>query len=203
MQQEQLDAMEQIENLKNDEQFQQNLQTLAKEAKEENSVAKMYQVLDATLLVQDESQQDEAIDEIYTLILQTSFDDLAKHLAEEKKFDHEDEEHLAKLRAIYEHGIEKYSSGDFTGAKEIFLVLYHVFDAEHMKLPLLVHVTAASKEVDFEDFFQDFADARKIAEDTSAYAYFIKDFKIDAESFLEENSEALKAALVELEGLRS
>ncbi len=188
-----------IEELKHNEEFRKNLERLALEAKETQSVAKMYQVLDASLLLDEENEK---IDELFSEILQTSFDALAQRLTDNGKFDYEDDEELSKLRAIYEHGIEKYSSGDFKGAKEIFLILHHVFDFEPLKKPLYVHIIASAKEIDFDTFFEEYVDMQNIDQE-SRYAYFVQDFRVDMDEFINEHRPLLEDALAELESLKA
>ena len=108
------------------------------------------------------------------------------------------------MRAIYEHAIEKYSTGDYVGAKEIFLVLYHMFDSiSYMQKPMAVHIVAAAKEIDFDTFFESYTDPKAISEDLTRYAHFIKHFSIDVDAFLEENDAILQEAFKELDGLKA
>jgi len=188
-----------LQNLKNDPQFIKNLELLTKEAKELQSVQKAYQVLDASLVLE---QEDETIDSLFSEILQISFDDLAQKLANGEKFTIDNDEDLARLRAIYEHGIEKYSNGDYRGAKEIFLVLFYMFEGTGLEDALKVHIVAAAKEIDFDQFFENYTDAHAIATDESRYAHFIQHFCINVEQFLDSNSEILQKALSEIESLK-
>ena len=112
MQQQEID----IEALKKDEEFLGNLKTIEQEMRTENSIAKGYQVLDAKLLL--EAPEDE-INDIFTFIVNTAFDVLAENLTKHKGFDMAVYEDLATARAIYEHGIQRYSENDKKGAKEI------------------------------------------------------------------------------------
>jgi hypothetical protein len=188
-----------LQNLKNDPQFIQNLEELSKEAKEQNSVEKAYQVLDASLLLEEEN---EIIDSLYVEILQIAFDDLAQKLAQGEKFDETKSEDLARMRAIYEHGIEKYSSNDFTGAKEIFLILLYMFTNESVKEAMGMHIVCAVNEVDFEDFFENYCDAKAISEDVSDFAHFITHFSPEGKEYLKQNGKVLEDALEELESLK-
>lgn len=188
-----------LQQLKNDPQFIQNLEKLSQEAKTEHSVEKAYQVLDASLLVE---QENETIDSLFAEILQLSFDALAQKLSQNQKFDPNNSEELARLRAIYEHGIEKYSNGDFKGAKEIFLVLHHMFEEQNVKKALEVHIIACVNEVDFDEFFENYTDAKAISEDVSKFAHFITHFTIDTDAYINENAQKLNEALSELESIK-
>lgn len=188
-----------LQNLKNDPKFIENLEMLTKEAKELQSVQKAYQVLDASLVLEREN---DTIDSLFGDVLQISFDDLAQKLANGEKFDINSDEDLARLRAIYEHGIEKYSSDDYKGAKEIFLVLHYMLEGSGLEEALKVHIVAAAKEIDFDEFFENYTDAHAIATDESRYAHFIGHFCINVEQFLRTNSEVLNSALAEIDSLK-
>ena len=110
-----------VEELKKDPEFLANIKRLEQECKEEESIAKGYQLLDAHLVI--ESPEDE-INEVFTFIVNTAFDRLAEYLSTHKSFDvRNNEEERAIARAIYEHAIQRYSEDDKKAAKEMFLVL--------------------------------------------------------------------------------
>jgi len=106
-----------VEELKKDPEFLENIKRLEKECKEEQSIAKGYQLLDAQLII--EAPEDE-INEIFTFIVNNAFDRLSQKLTDSKNFDMNDIEDLATARAIYEHGIQRYSENDKKGLKRYF-----------------------------------------------------------------------------------
>jgi len=161
-----------IETLKKDPEFIENLKRLENEMKEEHSIAKGYQVLDAKLVT--EAEEDE-INEIFTFIVNTAFDRLATYLAESKKFDMQNPEEFATARAIYEHGIQRYSENDQKGAKEIFLVLYHMITVEPIKEAMMVHACAVMSGTTFEAFIEEFADVSNINPE-DPMAFFLTEF---------------------------
>ncbi len=144
-----------IEALKNDTEFQDNVRLLAKEMNEQNSVAKGYQLLDIKLAMQESEDE---INDLFTFIVNRSFDVLAEYLTEHKRFNLADPEEYAIARAIYEHGIQRYSEGDQKGAKEIFLVLYHQITDEEIREAMMVHAAAVMEGIAFEKFIDEFAD---------------------------------------------
>lgn len=168
MQQEEID----IEALKKDEEFLGNLKTIEKEMKEENSISKGYQLLDAKLLL--EAPEDE-INEIFTFIVNTAFDVLATKLTEGKGFDMNEYEDLATARAIYENGIQRYSENDKKGSKEIFLVLNHTMEDETLKDAMMVHASAVMAGHTFEDFIENLVDVTEVDE-SDPTAFFIQTF---------------------------
>ncbi|SFV69347.1 hypothetical protein MNB_SV-13-614 [hydrothermal vent metagenome] len=161
-----------IEELKKDPEFLANIARLEVECKEEESIAKGYQLLDAQLVI--EADEDD-INEIFTFIVNTAFDRLAQKLTDGKSFDMNIDEELATARAIYEHGIQRYSEKDKKGAKEIFLVLNYTLDHAELKDAMMVHAAAVMAGHSFEDFIENLVDVTGVNEN-DPLAFFIQTF---------------------------
>ncbi len=161
-----------IEELKKDPEFLANIARLEKECKEDESIAKGYQLLDARLII--ESSEDE-INEIFTFIVNRAFDILAEKLSTKAIFDMSDSEDLATARAIYEHGIQRYSENDQKGAKEIFLVLNYMIDNKELQDAMMVHASAVMAGHSFEDFIENLVDVDGVDEH-DPLAFFIQSF---------------------------
>lgn len=161
-----------VEELKKDETFLANLKMLEKEMADENSIAKGYQLLDAKLIIE---AGEEEINEIFTFIVNTAFDKLAENLSVQKTFDIRDVEDLAAARAIYEHGIQRYSENDKKGAKEIFLILHHTMDHEMLKDAMMVHACAVMAGHSFDDFIENLVDVDAV-DMHDPLAFFIQTF---------------------------
>ncbi|HIP19435.1 MAG TPA: hypothetical protein EYG78_08890 [Sulfurovum sp.] len=162
-----------VEELKKDPEFLANIKRLEQECKEEESIAKGYQLLDAQLVI--EAPEDE-INEVFTFIVNTAFDKLAEYLSTHKSFDvNNDIEERAIARAIYEHAIQRYSENDKKGAKEMFLVLYHTIDNPKLKDAMMIHACAVMAGNSFENFIEEMVDVRGIDE-TDPLAFFIQTF---------------------------
>ena len=144
-----------IEALRNDAEFQDNVRLLEKEMQEQNSIAKSYQLLDIRLAMEE---GEDAVNEIFTFIVNRAFDVLSEYLTEHKKFNLSNPEEYATARAIYEHGIQRYSEKDMKGAKEIFLVLYHQIEEPEIHDAMMIHAAAVMEGIDFETFIDEFAD---------------------------------------------
>ena len=167
-------SQEEIEALKSDPQFQENLKMLESEMREQESIAKGYQLLDAKLVTQ--APEDE-VNEIFTFIVNKAFDNLAQKLSQKEKFDLSNPEEWATARAIYEHGIQRYSENDLKGAKEIFLVLHHLIDHKEISDAMMVHAAAVMAGHDFDSFIDNIAQLSDIHVDSDeASAFFITDF---------------------------
>jgi hypothetical protein len=148
-----------IDALKSDAEFQDNVRLLEKEMREQDSVAKGYQLLDIKLAMQENEDE---INEVFTFIVNRAFDVLATYLTEYKKFDLSDPEEYATARAIYEHGIQRYSENDTKGAKEIFLVLYHQITDNEVKEAMMIHACSVMAGNAFETFIEEFADVSRL-----------------------------------------
>ncbi|QOR61559.1 hypothetical protein ACM66Z_08975 [Sulfurovum sp. ST-21] len=162
-----------VEELKKDPEFLANIERLEKECKDEESVHKGYQLLDAQLVI--EAPEDE-INEIFTFIVNTAFDKLATYLTEHRSFNVvTNEEERAIARAIYEHAIQRYSEKDKKGAKEMFLVLYHTIDYDELKDAMMVHAAAVMSGMEFDDFIENLVDVKDI-DPHDPLAFFIQTF---------------------------
>jgi len=159
-----------VEELKKDPEFLANIKRLEEECKEEQSITKGYQLLDAQLII--EAPEDD-INEIFTFIVNSAFDRLAEKLTTSKSFDMQDAEDMATARAIYEHGIQRYSENDKKGAKEIFLVLNYTIEHSELKDAMMVHAAAVMAGHSFEDFIENLVDVSGVDEN-DPLAFFIQ-----------------------------
>ena len=125
-----------IEELKQNAEFLDFLKILEKQMKEESSVAKGYQLLDAKILL---GESEDKINDIFTFLVSTSFDKLGENLANNIKFNIKNSEDLSVARAMYEHAIQLFSEDEKKGAKELFLALTHAIDDEELKESMLIH----------------------------------------------------------------
>jgi len=161
-----------VEELKKDPEFLANIKRLELECKKEQSIAKGYQLLDAQLII--EAPEDE-INEIFTFIVNNAFDRLAEKLSNFQNFDMNNIEDLATARAIYEHGIQRYSENDKKGAKEIFLVLNYTIENKELKDAMMVHACAVMAGHTFEDFIENLVDVEGVDEH-DPLAFFMQTF---------------------------
>jgi len=183
-----------VEELKKDPEFLANIKRLEQECKEEQSIAKGYQLLDAQLII--EASEDE-INEIFTFIVNNAFDRLAQNLTDSKSFDMNDVEDLATARAIYEHGIQRYSENDKKGAKEIFLVLNYTIDNDDLKDAMMIHAAAVMAGHSFEDFIENLVDVEGVDEN-DPLAFFIQTFSQPTDILLNMFAKQVKEGKEEL-----
>ncbi len=172
-----------IEALKENREFLANLVLLEEEMREQKSLQKGYQLLDALLLI---ASDEEKINELFTFIIKEAFDRLAERLSQQKGFEMLSDEDLFTVRAIYEHAIERYSEHDMKGAKEFFLILNAMVDDARLKDAMMVHLLSVMQGLDFDTFIEEVADTSRYDEH-DRLAYFLLFFKIDTEKFLAEH----------------
>lgn len=187
-----------VEALKKDSEFLENMKLLEEECIKEESIAKGYQLLDAKLVIE---ANEEEINEIFTFIVNRAFDILAGRLSENRKFTMEEVEDLATARAIYEHGIQRYSENDKKGAKEIFLVLYHTIDNEILQEAMMVHACCVMAGHSFEEFIDTIVDVEGVDE-SNPLAFFIQDFTQPTDILLTMFAKYVKEAKEELKVLQ-
>ncbi len=162
-----------VEELKKDPEFLANIKRLEEECREEERIAKGYQLLDAQLVI--EASEDD-INEIFTFIVNTAFDRLAEYLSTHRSFDVVSNiEERAIARAIYEHAIQRYSENDQKAAKEMFLVLYHTIDHQELKDAMMIHACAVMAGNSFDNFIEEMVDVSSVDE-TDPLAFFIQTF---------------------------
>ena len=183
-----------VEELKKDPEFLANIKRLEVECKEEQSIVKGYQLLDAQLII--EASEDE-INEIFTFIVNNAFDRLAQKLTDSKNFDMNDAEDIATARAIYEHGIQRYSENDKKGAKEIFLVLNYTIAYDELKDAMMVHAAAVMAGHSFEDFIENLVDVDGVDEN-DPLAFFIQTFTQPTDILLNMFAKQVKEGKEEL-----
>ena len=188
-----------VEELNKDPEFLANIKRLEQECKAEQSIAKGYQLLDAQLII--EAPEDE-INEIFTFIVNNAFDRLAQKLTDSQKFDMNDAEDLATARAIYEHGIQRYSENDKKGAKEIFLVLHYTLEHEELKDAMMVHAAAVMAGHSFDDFIENLVDVEGVNEH-DPLAFFIQTFSQPTDILLTMFAKQVKEAKEELRVLEA
>jgi len=157
-----------------------------KEVMESKSLSGLYEVLD-TLLVLD--LDEERVHTIYQEILKVAFDGIEGRLKDEKKLSLENDD-IFYIRSFYEHAIEKWSMGNFQGAKELFFILTQISEDKLLVDALQVHLLACINEHDMDEFYeQNVLEEQTHSEDK--YGYFILDFDFDTKEYLMQHADLL------------
>ena len=147
----------------------------------------MYETLDSMLVL---GLDEEKIDKLYEEILKTSFSNVEKILQEHQKLKLEGD-NLFYIRALYEHAIEKWSNGNFLGAKELIFVIANIIEDETLEKALNILIVFLSSNIELDDFYDTRVDLEKEIDDEK-YGYFIMNFNFENEKFLDENRDILK-----------
>lgn len=151
------------------------------------NIEMMYEILD-TMLVLD--LEEEKTNKIYDEILKVATLNLQEKLEKNEllKLDNID---FLTIRAFYELAIEKWSNSDFQLAKALFFTLANSINDEFLKKNMEILIIYLSKELDFEDFYEEFVNKDEL-ESKEEYGYFITSFNFDVDDFLKNNKEFLQ-----------
>lgn len=151
------------------------------------NIEMMYEILD-TMLVLD--LEEEKTNKIYEEILKVATLNLEEKLEKNELLKLENIDFLT-IRAFYELAIEKWSNSDFELAKALFFTLSNSINDEFLKKNMEVLIVNLSKELDFEDFYEEFVDKDEL-ESKEEYGYFITTFNFDVDDFLKNHQEFLQ-----------
>jgi len=162
------------------------LKTKETNALKSNNIAELYEVLDTLLIL---NLNTDRIDKIYQEILKTSFNQIEKRLTKDDKLTLDNED-IYFIRSFYEHAIEKWSSNNLNGAKELFFILTQIVSDQKFIDAVNIHLLACAKKQDMDNFYdKDVFHQEKV--DKEKYAYFIVDFNFDTKEYLNSNKDEL------------
>lgn len=187
-----------IEALKSDKEFQENLKQLEEEVKTTDSLAKVYQLLDAKLAINADENE---INELFQRVVSESFNRVSAAISEGGELNLAEPEDWAAARAIYEHAIERYSSNDKNAAQELFLALNFLITNPEVKDAMMVHAAAVGKGYSFDDFFNKLTKVED-ADFNDPMAVFVTDFVQPVDILLEMMSEEVASLNARLEKLK-
>ncbi len=140
-----------IETLKQDKEFQENLKKLEEEVENSDSLAKVYQLLDTKLALEADENE---VNQLFQRIVNDSFNMLSEKIANGEKLDLSKPDEWAGARGMYEHAIERYSANDKKAAQELFLALSYLIDNTEIKDAMMLHAAAVGKGYSFDDFME-------------------------------------------------
>ncbi len=163
------------------------LEEKEKNAIENKNIAELYEVLDSLLIL---DLEEERINKVYETILIVAFDNVQTKLDSHTKFSFESDD-FYYIRAFYEHAIEKWSYGNFQGAKELLFVLSEIIEDELLTEAIYVKLLACEKEIDLDSFYDQTVMHQQMARDEK-HGYFILDFKFDTKNYLASKTKDLE-----------
>jgi predicted GTPase len=187
-----------IEALKNDSEFLENVKKLEQEVQTSDSLAKIYQLLDVYLALQEDEAK---INELFQKVVDKSFEVVAKKIEQGEELNLGDPDEWAAARGIYEHAIALFSENQTKSAQELFLALHHLINDFEVKDAMMVHAAAIGSGYSFDDFMNkltkiddsDFSDPK---------AVFITNFVQPVDILLEMMSDEVKKLNERLEKLK-
>ena len=166
------------------------------EVTESKSISGLYEVLD-TLLVLDLDEQ--RIHKVYEEILKIAFDTIEDRLKDKKKLNLNTDD-IYFIRSFYEHAIEKWSTENYDGAKELFFILSQIVDDEKFVDAVNVLLLACAKNIDMDSFYE--KDVKHLDEvEEEKYGYFILDFNFDTKEYLDKNLDLIQEQYEKLKHL--
>jgi len=187
-----------IDELKSDSEFLENVKKLEQEVQTSDSLAKIYQLLDVYLALQEDEAK---INELFQRVVESSFEVVAKKIEQGEELNLGDPDEWAAARGIYEHAIALYSENQTKSAQELFLALHHLINDFEVKDAMMVHAAAIGSGYSFDDFMNkltkiddsDFSDPK---------AVFITNFSQPVDILLEMMGDEVKKLNERLEKLK-
>ena len=161
------------------------------EEKEQSSITNedlggLYEVLD-NLLILDLSE--DRVNKVYETILRVAFEGMEDRLLDDSKLSLMNDD-IYFIRAFYEHAIEKWSTGNFEGAKQLLFILSQIIDDKKLSSSIKVHLLAVAKELDMDEFYEKQVSVTQM-EDDEQYGYFIINFNFETKDYIKDNKELL------------
>lgn len=174
------------------------LEIKEKEAIENEDLTGLYDVLDNLLILDLDEQR---INKVYGTILKVAFEGIEDRLNDDMKLNILNED-IYFIRAFYEHAIEKWSTGNFDGAKQLFFILSRIIEDKKLVSSMKIHLIAVAKETDMDNFYETQVSKKQMDEDEH-YGYFIVNFNFETKGYISNNRELLGTLLDELGHLLS
>ncbi len=169
------------------------LETREQEAIANENLEMLYEVLDNLLILDlDESR----VNKVYETILRVAFETIEDRLNDGGKLSLLNDD-IYLVRAFYEHAIEKWSTENFEGAKQLFFILSRIIEDKKLSSAIKIHLIACSQSMDMDKFYDTLVHKEQMEED-EVYGYFIVNFQVDTKEYISENRELLGNLLDEL-----
>lgn len=153
----------------------------------EKDIQGLYQVLDSYLILDLDKSK---IDQIYKNILLVSQEKIQNKLDKSEILNLNEKNELFYIRAFYEYGIEKYSYSNLIKAQEIFFILIHLTNDNTFIQSLKIHLIVCELEISLEEFTKKYV-KNKIETQDPIYSYFIIEYTINKEEFINKHKNLL------------
>jgi len=186
---------DELNNLAKNQEFLALLKAQEKQAIEQKDIIKLYQILDTYLVL---CTKQDRINAIYKDILLISLEKVEDTLRDAKKIDISDEQNLQCMRAFYEHGVEHWSTDNYSMALEIMFMLSKICSDQKLNITFLLMFISLYKKETLE-FFQDNYIDLEASIIENEYLYFPVNFIVNAKEYISENKEIIAKEFKRLE----
>ncbi len=132
----------------------------------------------------NEHLSDEMLQGYYQNILDLALERLTNTLESHKKFDMQDVQEFATVRALYEYAIENYSAGSTKDAAALFEVLSGMTNDQRFSDALKLHYISANEGLKLDDFIEKIADVEATQ---NAGTFYISEFSKEAQELLKKS----------------
>ncbi len=146
-------------------------------AQEEGDIASLY-VLEQEV---HDTLNEEDITGFYANILELALENLTNALESARRFNLDEVQDFATIRALYEYAIEHYSAESISDGAALFEILEGLSEDEGFSKAMKVHRLSANEGLNFEDFLEKIADIEATQE---AGTFYISCFSDEAERLL-------------------
>jgi len=135
------------------------------EAQKNADIATLY-------ILQDEAQEtfdEDTLSGFFANILDLALENLTNTLEACSKFEIDDVQDFATLRALYEYAMEHYHGGNPKDASALFEVLSGVTNDETFTLALKYHQIASQHAISLDTFLDEYADMQNTQKQNTFY----------------------------------
>lgn len=183
-----------LQEARTNPEFLKYLKTKESEVIKNEDLAGLYDVLDNLLILDlDENR----INKVYETLLKVAFEKIEARLSNDNGKLSLMNEDIYFIRAFYEHAIEKWSMGNFEGAKQLFFILTQIVEDKKLSNSIKVHLLAVTKQLDMDEFYEQQVSKTQI-ENSEQYGYFIINFNFDTQNYLDDNKKLFEELSEEL-----
>jgi hypothetical protein len=119
-------------------------------------------------------------------ILELALERLTQVLEAPRKFDMNDVQDFATLRALYEYAMEHYHAGKLNDASALFEVIGGIVDDEKFSKAMKIHTKATQNKIDLDTFLDEYADMEMVQKNGN---FYIGDWTKKAQELLKSSKE--------------
>ncbi|NPA65457.1 MAG: hypothetical protein GXO11_01100 [Epsilonproteobacteria bacterium] len=149
-------------------------------AVEKGDIAQLYMLEQKANDLFDEATLINYYKNILDLALERLTDILEKH----KKFNLEDVQDFATVRALYEYAMEHYHAGKLSDAAALFEILGGITNDKKFSYAMNIHALAANADITLDTFLEKYANMQQIEQNGT---FYIGDFTKKVQDLLKDS----------------